>query len=322
MKYSVGIDLGGTKLAAALVDENGKILSFRKVSILNIKKIKAPMSSQKRIVLLMVDMILDFRCLFPKSFRGHAFAGIGLASAGPLNTETGCLVNPTNFSGWKTVPIKKMLRKALSDSDFSCPVFFQNDAIAAAYAEGWIGRAKKLRSYAVVTVGTGIGTGVIFQNLPVQTHGMGSEFGHVIIENRSIRNPGIDRRNWTVEGLASGTGILRRAQNLGFRGDTIEDLVNSPHIMDPKYRDLFDNAAEALAALCYNLSIGFNTEKILISGGLIKIRELFFLKMKKRYIELINSMNPAFKCRIQLAQCRNQAGVIGAAFMPLNALKR
>lgn len=322
MKYSIGIDLGGTKLAIALVQNNGKIVSYRQTSIVELKKKNPPLTGQKKIVRLIEEIILDLRSSFPQAFKKELFCGVGLACAGPLNVETGCLINPINFPGWKVVPIQKMLSKALARSGLPAKVFFQNDAMAAALAEGWIGRAIGLTSYAVVTVGTGIGSGVIFQGRPVQTHGMGSEFGHLIAENQNIHKPSTELHKFTIEGIASGTGILRRAHQLGYRGSSLEDLVQDLEQGRGQglsnHQVLFDDAADALAALCYNLSIGFNLEKILLSGGLIKVRYLFFDRLKSRYKSLIKAMNPAFRTQIQIAKCTNYAGVIGAASLPLN----
>lgn len=321
MKYSIGIDLGGTKLAIALVQSDGKIVAFRQQSIVDIKKNNLARTGQEKIITLMIKLISDLRSSFPKPFSKKHFCGVGLACAGPLNVETGCLTNPINFPGWKTVPIQKMLVRALAQTGLPAKVFFQNDAIAAALAEGWIGRAKNLTSYAVITVGTGIGTGIIFQGRPVQTHGMGSEFGHLIAENQNIHNPNTELHEYTIEGIASGTGILRRARKLGYQGPSLEELVHDLEqdldINSSKHQVLFDDAADTLAALCYNLSIGFNLEKILFSGGLIKIRSLYFERMKLHYRHLIEAMNPAFKAPIQVAKCSNFAGVIGAASLGL-----
>ncbi len=311
---TVGLDLGGTKLAGALVNSNGEILSFHKASILHLKT-GSPKTQQRQIINLMTNMILNFKKEFPQAFHVSQFAGIGLASAGPMNVDKGCLLNPTNFPGWKTAPLQKDLIDSLKQHRMNVPVAFQNDAIAAALAEGWIGGAKDLTSYAVVTIGTGIGSGVIFRGHPVQTNGMGSEFGHLIIQNNLIKSAA-DLKPNTVEGIASGTGILRRAQLLGFKGNSVEEVVQAIETGQKKYQVLFDDAADVLAALCYNLSIGFNLEKILFSGGLIKVRYLYFERMKKRYLGLVNEMNPYFRCPLQVAKALNQAGVLGAAFLP------
>ncbi len=313
-KFTVGLDLGGTKLAGALVNSNGQILSFHKASILHLKT-GSPKIQQRQIVDLMASMIQNFKKELPDCFQARHFAGVGLASAGPMNVEKGCLLNPSNFPGWKTAPLQKDLTEALKKRRLNFSVGFQNDAIAAALAEGWIGGAKNLKSYAVVTIGTGIGSGVIFQGRPTQTNGMGSEFGHLIVQNNLIKSAADLRAN-TVEGMASGTGILRRAKAMGFKGHSIEELVQAIEGGQDNYKILFDDAADALAALCYNLSIGFNLEKILFSGGLIKVKSLYYDRMKKRYLGLVNELNPYFRCPIQIAKGLNQAGVLGAAYLP------
>lgn len=306
--YTVGLDLGGTKLAGALVDQDGQILSFQKESILDLKTDK---NGAKKIVHVMGEMVSSFKERFPQAFKKAHFKGVGLASAGPLNVEKGELIHPVNFPGWKIVPIQSLLANEMKRRKIPTPVFFQNDAIAAARAEGWIGGAQGCQSFAVVTIGTGIGSGVIFRHQPCQSSGMGSEFGHLILNNARILSA-TDLKKHTVEGMASGTGILRRAhQEMGLTAKSVEELVENP-----KAQPLFDDAADALAALCYNLSIGFHLDKILFSGGLIKVRHLYWARLKSRYQELISEFNPEFRCPLQVAKCMNQAGVIGAARLP------
>lgn len=312
--FTVGLDLGGTKLAGALVDHEGRLVAFQKESILELKA--DPREGPKRIVAAMGAMVASFKERFPQAFKKGAFHGVGLASAGPLNVMQGALINPVNFPGWKTVKIRELLEKELKRRKLPSAVTFQNDAIAAARAEGWIGGAKGLGSFAVVTIGTGIGSGVIFNGQPCQSRGMGSEFGHLIAQNDKIKTAA-DLKKFTVEGIASGTGILRRArEEMGFKGTSVEDLIAELENGETKYQALFDDAADTLAALCYDLSIGFNLEKILFSGGLIKVRQLYMDRLKTRYQSLITTFNPAFRCPLAVAKCLNQAGVIGAASLP------
>ncbi len=312
-KYTIGIDLGGTKLAAALVDDHGDIVAFHKESILNLKK--GTTNGPEKVVGLMVDLILNFKKNHPDAFNKKYFSGVGLASAGPLNVEQGELIYPVNFPEWKIVPIQKMLSDKLKKIGISSKVYFQNDAIAAARAEGWTGGAQDLLSYAVVTIGTGIGTGVIFNRQPVQTLGMGSEFGHLIARTNDIHEAK-DLPLYTVEGISSGTGILRRALELGFKGSSIEELVLALDKGQTQYQILFDDAADTLAALCYNLSVGFCLQKILFSGGLIKVRRLYWKRLQVRYRGLIRQFNPKFECQLIVAHHLNQAGVLGAASLP------
>ncbi|MFS4459967.1 ROK family protein [Bdellovibrio sp. HCB2-146] len=310
--YTIGLDLGGTKLAAALLDHKGEMLDFIKVPV-DMKREGSPSKTQKRVISLMSDISMDFKRRFPKQTSGPSFKGIGLASAGPLNTEQGKLVNPVNYPGWKVVPIRDLLQAEVQKNKFKTKVFFQHDATAAALAEGWVGGAQGMSSYAVVTVGTGVGTGLIFNGKPAQSRGMGSEYGHTVVDIRGLQQQPEKIHHNTVEGIASGTGLLRRARDLGFTGQSIEELTL---LADKKYDLLYKDMSWALACLCYNLSIGYNLEKIFLSGGLIKIRDLYFKDMKSHYKNLIRQVNPAFECKIEIAKTKNHAGVIGAGYLP------
>ena len=313
--FSIGLDLGGTKLAGALLNHKGEIVDFIKFPV-ELKKEGSPLKTQKRVVNLMTDICHDFKKRFPKECSKANFKGVGLASAGPLDTEKGLLINPVNFPGWKTVPIKNLLQTSLDKSQMKTNVVFQNDAIAAALAEGWIGGAQKMSSYAIVTIGTGIGSGVIFNGLPCHSRGMGSEFGHLVADMTSLLKNPKKLGHYTVEGIASGTGLLRRSEEMGFHGESVEELVHAFKNGDKKYQVLFDEMAMALAIICYDLSIGFNLEGIFVSGGLIKIKDLYLNEMKSNYTNLITQFNPRFKTKIQIAKTQNMAGVIGAGYLP------
>jgi len=215
--------------------------------------------------------------------------------------ERGELVHPANYPGWKTVPIRRLVEEKIRSSGFKTRVRFQNDAIAAALAEAWVGGAKNMKSICVVTVGTGIGTGVLLNGRPCQSRGMGSEFGHTYFD--------FGQGPSTVEKAASGTALIRRARDLGFKGESVEEILAQG---DSKYDVLFEDMARALACLCYNLSIGFNLETIFFSGGLLKIKDKYFAATKKQYRQMIRGFNPAFECPLVIAKTKTQAGVIGA----------
>ncbi|KYG68693.1 glucokinase [Bdellovibrio bacteriovorus] len=316
--YTIGFDLGGTKLAAALLDNNGTMLDFIKVPV-DMKREKSALQTQKRVIGLMADIAMDFKKRFPKETTGKHFLGIGLASAGPLNAEEGKLIHPMNYPGWKIVPIRDLVAKEINARGFKTKVHFQHDGTAAALAEGWVGGGKGMRSYAVVTVGTGVGSGVIFNGFPAQSRGMGSEYGHTIVDFKKLQETPDKLHHCTVEGVASGTGLLRRAKELGFSGNSVEELVESK---DAKYQTLFKEMGWALACLCYDLSIGYNLERIFLSGGLIKIKNLYFNDLKSHYKKMIHQMNPMFECKIEIAKTKNHAGVLGAGYLPYLALKK
>ncbi|UOF00662.1 ROK family protein [Bdellovibrio reynosensis] len=316
--YTIGFDLGGTKLAAALLDNNGTMLDFIKVPV-DMKREKSAVQTQKRVIGLMADIALDFKQRFPKETTGKNFLGIGLASAGPLNAAEGKLIHPVNYPGWKIVPIRDLVEKEVVKRGFKTKVYFQHDATAAALAEGWVGGGAGMSSFAVVSVGTGVGSGVIFNGFPAQSRGMGSEYGHTIVDFKKLQESPDKLHHCTVEGVASGTGLLRRAKEMGFQGSSVEELVASK---DAKYQVLFKEMSWALACLCYDLSIGYNLERIFLSGGLIKIKNLYFNDLKSHYKRMIQQMNPAFECKIEVAKTKNHAGVLGAGYLPYLALKK
>lgn len=313
-KYTIGLDLGGTKLATALVDNHGRIIEYNKFP-LELHKISSPALAKRKVISFMQMACEDYKRRFPLETSNKNFAGIGLASAGPLNVTQGELIHPANFPGWKRFKIVSELQKTLNLSGWKPKIYFQNDAIAAAYAEKWIGAAQNCKSFVVITVGTGIGTGVIFNGKPCQTDGMGSEWGHLLIDIKNHQKKMSSITQNTVEGIASGTALVNRARAIGFNGNSVEELVNANET-STKYRFLFEDMSWALACLCYNLSMGFNLDKILFSGGLIKIKKLYWDQTKKIYSEMIHERNPAFMAPLGVAKAGHRAGVLGASSLP------
>lgn len=312
--FTVGLDLGGTKLATALVDNKGRIIEYNKYP-LNLSSEVTVKTSQKKVSELLYNSCADYKRRYPVETSKKYFKGIGIASAGPLNVNTGELINPANFRGWKRYKIVNILKTNLQKINWSPDLFFQNDAMSAAFAEKWIGSAYNCKSFAVITVGTGIGTGVIVNGQPCQTDGMGSEWGHILVNLPAYKLVQNKISNYTVEGLASGTALVSRAGEKGFKVNSVEELIlqikTHPHLMS-----LFDDMAWALASLCYNLSLGFNLEKIVFSGGLIKVKELFLNQTIATYSKMIREKNPIFQTKLIVAKAGNKAGVLGAAYLP------
>lgn len=322
--FTVGIDLGGTKVAAALVDFEGRIVKETRrptvppwMADQDVRKATAaPTTARVRkhieyVISAMGDAVEECIGDMKKSIDG-----IGLASAGPMNIDDGTLDYPTSFKGWKVVPIVKLLEENLRSRGLRYSVPFQNDAIAAALGEGWIGRAAGCNTYAMITVGTGIGSGVIFNGRPAQSGGMGSEWGHLMCNAPGISGDTENFYDRSVEGIASGTGIIRRAQKRGYKGSSTTELAKEAQAGNALALELFANCSEALASLLYSLSLGFHPEKFVFSGGMLKIKDLFLPRTISLYKELIKLKNPKFMADVQVAKLGTEAGVIGAAYLP------
>lgn len=327
--YTVGIDLGGTKVAAALVDDQGRILSeVHKRTVppwmqsMDPRRItRRPRKAEVEAhIEYVVSTMAEAAAEIAEPIRGRMIKGrilgIGLASAGPMNIQKGTLEYPANFVGWKKVPIVDLLAQELKQYGFKEKVSFQNDAIAAALGEGWIGRAKERQTFATITVGTGIGSGVIFNGRPAQFAGMGSEWGHLIANAPGISMHPETLYERTVEGLASGTGMIRRAKARGFYGSTTQELATAARNGDLIAREIFLGASEGLATLFYGLSLGFHPEMLIITGGLLGVREFFLPQAIEIYRDLMKRKNPEFLAPVRISKLGNRAGVIGAARLP------
>ena len=311
-KYSIGIDLGATKILAGIVDSRGKILHSMRIPS------KAPGKTSVKDAQLFLRQQIS-HTLSELIDRGGKknLLGVGISAAGPLDVERGELIHPTNFPGWKIVPLKNWVEVVVKKMAGAKPVKIQNDAMAAALGEGWVGRARGLENYALITLGTGIGTGVIHRNHPTQFQGMGGEWGHQIISLAAFSPKPTNSYNggphhlYSIEGFASGTGILFRAKQQELAVESVEDLL-SRYPEHPITLELFREMGMALGILCYNLSLGLRLQKILFGGGMAALHDRFLSTTKSFYADCIQH-RPGFQASIGLAKLGNQAGLIGAA---------
>ncbi len=301
--WALGFDLGGTKLSWVGATTKGKVLHYQSVPLF-LSQNHSPEKAKKTVLEVITKVIEES---FDKDL-----IGVGIASSGPLNVDTGFLVEPSNFPRWGKFPFIKNLKENLKKKKIKLPLYFQNDAMAAALGEGWVGGAKGLQTYVVVTLGTGIGTGVVFNGEPAHSRGMGAEWGLQIVNQKDLAFIG-DPYDQTVEGIASGTAIVARAFRMGFSGSSVEDLIVEIVRGKNLYRELFSDAAKALAVLCYNLSIGFHPQKILFSGGLVAAQEYYWSELNTRYKALMTPKQKVFQAPLAIAKLGVQSGAVGAA---------
>lgn len=188
----MGVDVGGTKIAAGLVDESGSILQHT----------RAPMAAQGEASGGLTAVISAIEVV-GKKFHGHAglpaaVAGIGICAPGPLDPNSGVVINPPNLPCWRNYPLADEVAKI-----FRVRVKVDNDANAAALAEAQWGAGRGYRNLFYATIGTGIGTGIIFDGRIYHGRtGAAAEGGHVSIDYRGPRcgcgKPGC------IEALAAG----------------------------------------------------------------------------------------------------------------------
>jgi glucokinase len=192
----IGVDVGGTKVAAGLVDADGAIRSQVRGSMIANQGAAAGLEAVKAVI----DQV-------SRSANGHdAIRAIGICSPGPLDPKLGVVINPPNLPCWRNFHLASEISRI-----YGVPVKVDNDANAAALAEALWGAGRGYRNVFYATIGTGIGTGIVFDgHIYHGRTGAAAEGGHMTIDYRGPRcgcgKPGC------IEALASGPAIARRAR--------------------------------------------------------------------------------------------------------------
>src|SRR6266566_1823889 len=273
----VGVDVGGTKVAAGLVNAAGEILSQRRVTMVS-------NDSAERGLQAVFSAIAN---ALPDG--ASSIAGIGICAPGPLDPNTGVILNPPNIPCWRNFPLAEEVRK-----QYSVPVKVDNDANAAALAETRWGAARGYSNVFYATIGTGIGTGIILDGKIFHGRtGSAGEGGHVSIDYRGpICRCG---KRGCIEILASGTALARRAREAieaGRKSSMIElagvgaisgEIVGkASENGDPLAREILFATTEMLALWLSNMVDLFDPEIIVIGGGAAAMLRLFFDQLRKR----------------------------------------
>lgn len=306
----LGIDLGGTKIAAALVDRDRNILWEEKIPT-------EAASGVDGVVGRMVD-------LFQRASAHGKPVAIGLGIPGPLDLNKGMVIKAPNL-GWQNVPITAMMEQATG-----VKVFLQNDANAAALGEQVFGAGKGISDLIYITVSTGIGGGFVVNNRLIQGRDGGAgEIGHIIVEEDGpLCGCG---QHGCLETVASGTAIARmmgeRLRN-GAQSAALEmaggDLSKVDTVIigkvaqagDPLAKDVISIAVHHLGVAVATMVTLFNPGMIIIGGGVANIGDLLFEPVKAA----VNSRTfAAFAADLPIvpAALEGRAGVLGAAAVAL-----
>ncbi len=283
MSYCLGIDIGGTKTAVALADEKLEIID---------RKIFPTDSSLGAHNL--VDRIAEtYKELCQKvNIKPEEVSFAGVASPGPLDIKSGRIVHIATM-GFKDVPIKDMLEKALS-----LPVFLENDANLAALAESVIGEGKGQNPVVYVTISTGIGCGIVVDGKILSgAFSSAGELGHVTVEKNG-RECGCGKKG-CLELYASGTAIAKEASLIRQKETDAKTVFALSREGDPQMREIIDLAADKLGlALSYVWQL-LDPEVIVLGGSVTKDYKDFEVALRsalKEYTQ--NVSNRDFNIKI------------------------
>lgn len=196
-----GFDVGGTNIKIGLVDDAGYPVAFTKIET---QQEDGPEAAARRSGEALKGLLAEL------GLQGKVVARAGLATPGPMDLPAGKLLGPGNLPAWHNSPIRDLYAKQAG-----LPVTFANDANAAAFGEFWSGAGADFRDMVLVTLGTGVGGGVIIDGrLLVGSHGAGGEVGHIVIDRRDDAPLNSLNLRGTLEGFCGAYGVLARTREL------------------------------------------------------------------------------------------------------------
>ncbi|MGZ4816465.1 MAG: ROK family protein [Terriglobales bacterium] len=314
----LGIDIGGTKVAAGLVNHAGEIVF----------KTRNPMNPRGTAEegLAAVKTAIDAGL---KQASG-AVNAVGIISPGPLDPKTGIILNPPNLPCWRNYHLVQRLAET-----YKMPIHLDNDANAAGLAEAIWGAGRGYKEVFYATLGTGVGTGIIFNGRIFHGRtGAAAEGGHITIDYRGGKfcncgKPGC------VEALVSGTGIARRAREkaraagsiaqplIELAGGNIDNITGE--VVGKAFRagdqlatEILEETADILAVWLGNIIDLLEPEVIVVGGGVSELMEGWFDHVRGQVPHW--SVNQrANEIPIIIARYRADAGIAGAAALSLQA---
>jgi len=301
-EYSIGLDLGGTNLRAAAIDRSGKIIG----------KISGATNFEEGREAVLGDIVSAIVKLRDE-YGARGLAGIGVGVPGFIRLREGFITNSNNLPYLENFPVRDELSRRLGTQ-----VILENDANAAALGEKWIGAGRDVDDLVLLTLGTGIGGGIISAGRVLRGFvGMAGELGHTTVVPNG--NPCGCGNQGCLEKHASATAIVAMADlvHLGenLTAKDVGDLARQAGEVGDKARAIWRAMGEALGIALATLVNIFNFPLYLLSGGVLPAWEFFAPEML-RVVERRSFTYRATKTRIAQAALGNEAGLYGAAYLP------
>jgi glucokinase len=310
MRYVVGIDIGGTNIVAGTLAEDGSEL---------VGLVSEPTIPEQGADAVLARITRLARASMAAA-RGKDIAGVGIGSPGPLDTKTGVVLLTPNL-GWTNFPLRDRLSQALN-----LPATLDNDANCATFGEWWRGAARGTDYVVGLTIGTGIGGGIVLSGEVYRgASDIAGEIGHMTIDSTGRRckcgnygcleayasGPAIAAR--AVEGVEAGTDTsLPRYVNGDLTKITAQVVYEAAHDGDDFAREVVKDTARFLGAGVANVINIFNPDVVVICGGVTLAGDRLFVPLRAEVSR--RAFKPAVAvCRIVPGELSGTAGVYGAA---------
>lgn len=309
MKHSIGIDIGGTKIAGALVDEAGHVIRELKVP--------SPIDDSEEMVGAIASVISKLQAT-------EDVVGVGVAAAGFLSADREIMYLAPNIKAWRNEPLKARIEEKVN-----LPVLLENDANAAGWAEFRFGAGAEVSSMIMLTIGTGVGGAIISDSKLLKGgFGIGAELGHVRSEPNG-KDCGCGQKG-CLESYASGTALLLSARALANSSDPIgerlrtlqqeqgqlqgEQVYQAITESDPGALELISSVGNYLGEAIGSIFVPvLDPELVVIGGGVSAVGDLLLEPIRVAYQRTLPAKGYRPELKIVKAKFLNQAGIIGAA---------
>ena len=299
---SWGVDVGGTDCKVAVVDGQGRIVAERQFATS-----RDPQETVRAIARA---------CHVVAEETEAPVERLGMGAPGPLRLDDGVIVHAPNL-GWREVPLRAMVSEAVG-----CPVVLDNDANAAAFGEAWVGTGRDARVLLLVTLGTGVGGGVVEEGRVFHgARGLAVEIGHQVVVPGGRPCP--CGKRGCVEAYFSGHALSEQAAG-DRRGSNAPDDDPTEHRAlfaaygagDPDVTDWMERALDALADGVAHAGVLFDPDRIVFTGGLARSWPVYGERLIERIRGGLGPAGPP-PGGIGLSGLDGRAGVIGAAGLAL-----
>ena len=305
--YAIGIDIGGTKIGGALVSEDGQIVREHKVP--------TPATDPEAIADAVVELVAELS-------TGVEVTAVGVAAAGFIDNERSTIYYAPNLS-WRNEPFKAKLASRLG-----LPVFIENDANAAGWAEYRFGAGRGVKHMIMLTIGTGVGGAIIVDGRMIRGgFGIAAELGHINVVPDGVLC-GCGQRG-CLEPYGSGTALLKAAKQFVASGApearrlaelqaeagtlTGVQVYQAIQERDSGALALLKDLGEVLGRAVASMVAVLDPELVVIGGGVSAAGDLLLEPIRKAYLEHLPARGFRPELRIEAATLVNDAGVVGAA---------
>jgi glucokinase len=290
----LGLDIGGTKIAAGVVAPDGSVRGF----------VSAPAEAERGPDDTLERLFeLGRRAVAESGVAWDTIEAVGIGCGGPLDSANGILIAPLHLHGWSDVPVTELATAALGR-----PAVLDNDGVAACAGEHRYGAGRGTSDMVYLTISTGVGGGAVIDGaLHRGRTGNGGELGHVTVDWRG-RLCGCGRRG-CLEAYCSGTSIAERAHEAGMQGATAADVARAAQAGDAVAKRIWDETCEALACGITSIVNLFEPEIVVLGGGVVRTGEQLLAPVR----ELVSVQAIGDAVPVVAAELGDAVGVVGAA---------